>query len=132
MDETLKAAVGFFAITPWWFRLAMLYAPAARLLAFFMDRPVTLAGCWHLSAAALMPGGGAIVNTSSTSGLLGNAGQVNYSATKAGIIGFTRSLSREVARFGVTVNAVAPGFIATDMSEAVRNKAGDFIKKVIS
>ncbi len=62
---------------------------------------------------------GRIVNMTSVSGRTGNAGQVNYSATKAGIIGFTRSLSREVARFGVTVNAVAPGFIESDMTKGM-------------
>ena len=59
---------------------------------------------------------GHIVNMTSVSGRTGNTGQTNYSATKAGIIGFTRSLAREVARFGVTVNAVAPGFIESDMT----------------
>ncbi len=59
---------------------------------------------------------GRIVNMTSIAGRTGNAGQTNYSATKAGIIGFTRSLSREVARFKVTVNAVAPGFIESDMT----------------
>jgi 3-oxoacyl-[acyl-carrier protein] reductase len=59
---------------------------------------------------------GRIVNMTSISGRTGNQGQTNYSASKAGVIGFTRSLSREVARFGVTVNAVAPGFIESDMT----------------
>ena len=60
-----------------------------------------------------------------------NAGQTNYAASKGAVNAFTRALAVEVAARNVTVNAVAPGFIATDMSEAVRNKAGDFIKKVI-
>jgi len=68
---------------------------------------------------------GRIVNISSVVGLMGNAGQTNYSASKAGVIGFTKSLSREVAARGITVNAVAPGYIATamteDLSEAVKN-----------
>ena len=62
---------------------------------------------------------GRVVNMTSVSGRTGNAGQTNYSATKAGIIGFTRSLSREVARFGVTVNAVAPGFIESEMTSEI-------------
>jgi len=68
---------------------------------------------------------GRIVNISSVVGLMGNAGQTNYSASKAGVIGFTKSLSREVAARGITVNAVAPGYIATamteDLSEAVKS-----------
>ncbi len=70
--------------------------------------------------------GGVILNLSSVSGLMGIAGQTNYSASKAGIIGFTKALSREVARFGVRVNAVVPGVIETDMTatmdEAARKK----------
>jgi len=68
---------------------------------------------------------GRIVNISSVVGLMGNAGQTNYSASKAGVIGFTKSLSREVAARGITVNAIAPGYIATamteDLSEAVKS-----------
>jgi len=60
---------------------------------------------------------GRIVNMTSVAGRTGNQGQTNYSATKSGIIGFTRSLAREVARFGVTANAVAPGFIESDMTK---------------
>lgn len=66
---------------------------------------------------------GRIVNISSVSGLLGNAGQSNYAASKAGIIGFTRSIAREVASRGITVNAVAPGFIETDIWSGVSEEA---------
>lgn len=62
---------------------------------------------------------GRIVNLTSVSGQTGLAGQTNYSASKAGIIGFTKALAKEVARFGVTVNAVSPGFIETDLLHAM-------------
>ena len=74
---------------------------------------------------------GRIVNMSSVSANFGNPGQANYAASKGGIEGFTRCFAAEIARRGVTVNAVAPGFIETDMTEAVRNAAGDAIKKKI-
>jgi 3-oxoacyl-[acyl-carrier protein] reductase len=63
--------------------------------------------------------GGAIVNVTSVSGVIGMAGQTNYSSSKAGVIGLTRALAKEVARFGVRVNAIAPGFIETDMTAAI-------------
>jgi len=66
---------------------------------------------------------GSIINISSVSGIMGNAGQVNYSASKAGLIGFSKSLAREVASRGVRVNAIAPGFIETDMTKALGDKA---------
>lgn len=65
---------------------------------------------------------GRIVNISSVSGLLGNVGQANYAASKAGVIGLTKSVARELASRGITVNAVAPGFIHTDMTERLSEK----------
>jgi 3-oxoacyl-[acyl-carrier protein] reductase len=74
---------------------------------------------------------GRIVNISSVAADHVNAGQTNYSASKGAVNSFTRALAVELGGRNVTVNAVAPGFIETDMSEAVRNKAGDIIKKMI-
>ena len=62
---------------------------------------------------------GRIINISSVSGIMGNAGQANYSASKAGVIGLTKSVARELAPKGITCNAVAPGFVATDMTAAL-------------
>jgi 3-oxoacyl-[acyl-carrier protein] reductase len=62
---------------------------------------------------------GRIVNISSVAGLAGNAGQANYASAKAGLIGLTRAIAREVASRGITVNAVAPGFIETEMTAAL-------------
>ena len=64
---------------------------------------------------------GRIINITSVVGVSGNAGQANYSASKAGVIGFTKSLGQEIASRGITVNAVAPGFIATDMTNALND-----------
>lgn len=74
---------------------------------------------------------GRIVNMSSVAAEFGNKGQTNYAASKGGIEGFTRCLAKELASRGVTVNAVAPGFIETDMTAAVRNAAEAEIKKAI-
>jgi 3-oxoacyl-[acyl-carrier protein] reductase len=74
---------------------------------------------------------GRIINISSVAAEHVNLGQTNYAASKGAINAFTRALAVELASRNVTVNAIAPGFIETDMSEAVRNKAGDLIKKVI-
>ncbi|MDR1280004.1 MAG: 3-oxoacyl-[acyl-carrier-protein] reductase [Opitutaceae bacterium] len=65
---------------------------------------------------------GRIINISSVSGLMGNAGQANYAAAKAGMVGFTKSVAREFARRGVTANVVAPGFIKTDMTSALNEE----------
>jgi 3-oxoacyl-[acyl-carrier protein] reductase len=73
---------------------------------------------------------GSIVNVSSVVGLRGNFGQTNYAASKAGIIGFTKSLAKEVGRFNVKVNAIAPGFIETKMAEAIPEEMKMMIKKI--
>lgn len=65
---------------------------------------------------------GRIINVGSVVGTMGNAGQTNYAAAKAGVIGFTKSMAREVASRGVTVNTVAPGFIETDMTKALNDE----------
>ncbi|MEB3288146.1 MAG: 3-oxoacyl-[acyl-carrier-protein] reductase [Vampirovibrionales bacterium] len=84
---------------------------------------VNLSGVFYTSRAAIRPmmkqRSGAIVNISSISGIYGNAGQTNYSASKAGIIGFTKSLAKEVGSRGITANVIAPGFIATDMTHGL-------------
>jgi 3-oxoacyl-[acyl-carrier protein] reductase len=72
---------------------------------------------------------GRIINMSSVSGLMGNPGQANYSASKAGVIGLTRTVARELAGRKVTVNAICPGFIATEMTEALGPAVLDEVKK---
>jgi 3-oxoacyl-[acyl-carrier protein] reductase len=72
---------------------------------------------------------GRIINIASVSGLMGNPGQANYSASKAGVIGLTRTVSRELAGRGITVNAVAPGFIATEMTAALGEEVLEQIRK---
>ncbi len=79
----------------------------------------------------LKQGGARIINISSVIGLIGNAGQANYAASKAGLIGYTKSLAREFASRSVTVNAIAPGFIVTDMTEALSDELKDGIKSKI-
>ena len=73
----------------------------------------------HVSRQMIKQKSGRIINISSVSGILGNAGQINYCAAKAGVIGMTKSFAREVASRGITVNAVAPGFIQTEMTEVL-------------
>jgi 3-oxoacyl-[acyl-carrier protein] reductase len=84
---------------------------------------VNLTGAFHCVRAALEgmreAGWGRIVSLSSVVGLTGNLGQTNYAASKAGLIGFTKSLAREVGRRGITANAVAPGFIDTAMLHTI-------------
>lgn len=74
---------------------------------------------------------GRIINISSVSGVLGNAGQANYAASKAGIIGLTKSVAREVASRGITVNAIAPGFIETEMTGVLHEKTKEMAVKQI-
>lgn len=73
----------------------------------------------HFSRYLLKQRSGTIINLSSVSGILGNAGQANYSASKAGIIGLTRTMARELASRGITVNGIAPGFVDTDMTKVL-------------
>ncbi len=89
---------------------------------------VNLAGAFRCARAALRPmlrqkQGGRIINISSVVGSMGNVGQANYVAAKAGLAGLTRALAREVASRGITVNAVAPGFIETEMTAALPDSA---------
>jgi 3-oxoacyl-[acyl-carrier protein] reductase len=74
---------------------------------------------------------GRIINITSVAGLVGNPGQANYSASKAGVIGFTRTVAKELASRKITVNAVAPGFITTDMTDVLPGKVKDKVKEII-
>jgi 3-oxoacyl-[acyl-carrier protein] reductase len=95
---------------------------------------VNLKGTWNfLKAAArpLMKVRGRVINITSVVGLTGNAGQANYAASKSGVIGLTKSLAKELAGRGVCVNAIAPGFIATDMTAALDAKATEALLEEI-
>ncbi len=96
---------------------------------------VNLGGAFHMmkqvSRHMLKARKGRIINIASVVGLMGNAGQVNYAASKAGIIGATKSAAKELASRGITVNAVAPGFIATEMTDALNEKVQQQIKTQI-
>ncbi len=96
---------------------------------------VNLKGAFLLTkfAAKEMMGkrSGKIINISSVVGLMGNPGQVNYSSSKAGIIGFTKSVARELASRGITCNAIAPGYIETPMTESLNEKQKESLKSLI-
>lgn len=85
----------------------------------------------HLSRSLIKQRSGKIINISSVSGVLGNAGQANYSASKAGLIGLTKSVARELASRGINVNAVAPGFIDTDMTKNMTEDAKKAVNGMI-
>ncbi len=88
---------------------------------------INLTGAFNMTQAVLKPMSkarqGAIINMSSVVGLMGNVGQANYAASKAGLLGLTKSVAREVAGRNVRVNAIAPGFIESDMTDAIPEKA---------
>ncbi len=85
----------------------------------------------HLSRYFVKQRAGRIINLSSVSGVMGNAGQANYSASKAGVIGLTKSVARELARRGITCNAVAPGYIETEMTAQMPEAAKEAVKQQI-
>ncbi len=84
--------------------------------------------CRALGAIMMRQRYGRMINITSISGINGNPGQANYSASKAGVIGFTKTIAKELASRGITVNAVAPGFISTDMTSVLSDKIKDEVK----
>ncbi len=96
---------------------------------------VNLKGTFHCVKAVVRhmskQRSGKIVNIASVSGEMGNAGQANYSASKAGVIGLTKTIAREFAQRGINVNAVAPGYIVTPMTEALPEKTKEELQKMI-
>lgn len=87
--------------------------------------------CKAVSRQMMKQRSGKVINISSVSGVLGNAGQANYASAKAGLIGLTKSMARELASRGVTVNAVAPGFIETDMTKVLSEQVKEAAVKQI-
>ena len=96
---------------------------------------VNLGGIYRMCRAAVRPmmrvRAGRIINVTSVVGMIGNAGQANYAAAKAGVAGFSKSLAREVAARGITVNTVAPGFIDTDMTRALPDEQRERLRSEI-
>lgn len=88
--------------------------------------------CRHTSGVMIKQRSGKIINVSSVAGLYGNAGQMNYSASKAGVVGMTLTAAKELGGRGITVNAVAPGFIRTGMTDALPDKVKDAMLAQIS
>ena len=87
--------------------------------------------CTKHASRVMMKKGGSIINMSSISGVIGNIGQSNYSASKSGVIGFTKSVAREFASKNLRVNAIAPGFIKTDMTESLSDGIkGDLVRNI--
>lgn len=96
---------------------------------------INLRGAFLCTKAALRPmmkqRWGRVINISSVAGIMGNVGQANYSSAKAGLIGFTKTVARELASRNITANAVAPGFITTDINESMSQEAKDAILALI-
>lgn len=96
---------------------------------------VNLTGVFHCAQAVVpamvQQGSGRIINTSSVSGIYGNVGQTNYAATKAGVVGMTKTWAKELGRKGINVNAVAPGFIETGMTAKVPDKVIEQMKMLV-